>query len=402
MRSATLFGLLPLVALACNGGSPSAAPAAATVTSRAAVKPDGAKAPAPEGIDATRNAARKLAGDILVGGQTMKTLTELTDTCGARLTGSASYTAAAAWAVERFRSYGVNATTETLSLEHTWVRGEARGKIVAPREMAVHVASIGWTPGTPPGGLRGDVLKLDDVSLDAITRRKDEVKGKVVYYERTAEKKARWMAHPLTRLAEAGAVAVITRGGKASNVLVASSCIGVKGAPCPGPAFGIGLEDGATLERLLEQGPVTLELASTAAMGGPAEVPSVVAEIRGREKPDELVLVGAHLDAWDLATGAQDNGSGVAQVLEAARAIRALGTPPRRTIRFLLWSGEEQVLLGSRAYVKAHAAELDRVVAYLNTDFGAGTPQGWAPTGFRRRSTATRMTAPSGRKASPR
>jgi Zn-dependent M28 family amino/carboxypeptidase len=102
----------------------------------------------------------------------------------------------------------------------------------------------------------------------------------------------------------------------------------------------------------------------------------VIAEIRGRETPEEWVLVGAHLDSWDLATGAQDNGTGSAEVLEAARAIAALGAPPRRSIRFALWGGEEEGLLGSRAYVAAHAAELDRAVYVLNTDYGAGAPEG--------------------------
>jgi Zn-dependent M28 family amino/carboxypeptidase len=122
---------------------------------------------------------------------------------------------------------------------------------------------------------------------------------------------------------------------------------------------------------------VTVEVTSTAAFGPAVDVPNVVAEIRGREAPDEVVVLGAHLDSWDFATGAQDDGSGAAQVLEAARAIRTLGAPARRTLRFVLWAGEEQGLLGSKAYAAAHAAELDRVVAYLNTDHGAGAPRGW-------------------------
>ena len=108
---------------------------------------------------------------------------------------------------------------------------------------------------------------------------------------------------------------------------------------------------------------------------------NVVAEIRGSEKPDEWVIVGAHLDSWDFATGAQDNGSGAAQVLEAARAIAALGVPPKRSIRFALWGGEEEGLVGSLAYVQQHSAELNRCVANLNTDNGAGHPEGWKTQG---------------------
>ncbi|HEY8041698.1 MAG TPA: M20/M25/M40 family metallo-hydrolase [Polyangiaceae bacterium] len=344
-------------------------------------RPTGARAPAAEAVDATRVAARRLAGDILVGGQAMKTLAELTDAFGPRLTGSEVHRKAAAWAVERFRASGVDATLEPFTLDHAWVRGEASGTIVAPREAALHVAAIGWTPATPAGGVRGEVIELDDVTPEAIARRKGEVKGKIAYYDRAAGRKAGWHAHSMQRLTEAGAVAVLIHAGKASNSVATTSCSGLAGAACTGSGFVVGLEDGATIERLLEKGTVTVTLSSSAALSGPIEVPNVVAEIKGREKPDEAVLVGAHLDSWDLATGAQDNGSGAAQVLEVARAIRALGTPPRRTMRFLLWAGEEEGLYGSRAYVKAHAAELDRVVAYLNTDHGAGVPVGWDADG---------------------
>jgi len=114
---------------------------------------------------------------------------------------------------------------------------------------------------------------------------------------------------------------------------------------------------------------------------GPIQVNNVIAEIRGSEVPNEWVLVGAHLDSWDFGTGAQDNGTGTASVLEVARSIAALGKPPRRTIRFALWGGEEQGLVGSYAYAKAHADDLKNCVAVLNTDNGAGHPKGWKVEG---------------------
>src|SRR5262249_15680328 len=113
---------------------------------------------------------------------------------------------------------------------------------------------------------------------------------------------------------------------------------------------------------------------------GPMQVNNVIAEIRGRERPDEWIIVGAHLDSWDYGTGAQDNGSGCAMVLEAARAIASLGAP-RRSIRFALWGGEEQGVLGSSAYVKSHQSEIEKCSAVLNTDNGAGHPKGWKVEG---------------------
>src|SRR6185295_5076756 len=102
---------------------------------------------------------------------------------------------------------------------------------------------------------------------------------------------------------------------------------------------------------------------------------------RGRERPDEWVIVGAHLDSWDFATGAQDNGTGVAMVLDAARAIAALPRPPRRSIRFALWGGEEEGLLGSFSYVEAHKNEMGRCIANINTDAGAGRLRGFLTPG---------------------
>src|SRR5262249_26820614 len=126
---------------------------------------------------------------------------------------------------------------------------------------------------------------------------------------------------------------------------------------------------------------VRVKLEAENKITGPTAVNNVVAEIRGSERPDEWILVGAHLDSWDFGTGAQDNGSGSAMVLEAARAIAALGHPPRRSIRFALWGGEEQGLMGSFAYAQAHANELKKCVAVLNTDNGAGHPRGWKVEG---------------------
>jgi hypothetical protein len=311
---------------------------------------------------------------ILVGGQTMKTLTELTDAYGPRLTGSDVHRGAASWAADRFRSYGVDATLESFTLERSWVRGEATAKMVAPKEQALHVAAFGWTPGTP-GSIRAEVIAPDDVTPEALAKRKD-LKGKIALFGREQSDKLR-KGYAGYGVAQAGAVAMLYDAGMPGNAHWVSTADAPKGAAFPAPYVTIGHEDAELLRRMLEKGPVTIDLSSTAQLGGPVEVPNVVAEIKGREKPDEVVMVGAHLDSWDYANGAQDNGSGSAQVLEAARAIRALGTAPRRTVRFALWGGEEEGLFGSRAYVKAHAAELDRVVSYVNTDFGAGAPTGW-------------------------
>ncbi len=137
-----------------------------------------------------------------------------------------------------------------------------------------------------------------------------------------------------------------------------------------------------TIRRLLDRGTVRVAIDLRNRIS-PDEVtvPNGIAEIRGRERPDEGILGGAHLDSWDFATGAQDNATGVAMVLEAARAIAASGNPPRRSIRFALFGGEEQGQLGSAAYVRAHERELDGCIAMLNTDAGTGRTIGWTVPG---------------------
>src|SRR5690349_9965550 len=142
------------------------------------------------------------------------------------------------------------------------------------------------------------------------------------------------------------------------------------------------MEDAKLLRRLLDaKQTVRVKLEADNKFSGATVVNNVIGEIRGSEHPDEWILIGAHLDSWDFGTGAQDNGTGTAMVLEAARAIAALGQAPRRSIRFALWGGEEQGLLGSYAYTQAHVAELEHCVAVLNTDNGSGHPKGWKVEG---------------------
>jgi Iap family predicted aminopeptidase len=183
------------------------------------------------------------------------------------------------------------------------------------------------------------------------------------------------------RLRDAGVRALLSADGAPNNVLSARDRVygGTIGAL---PAAQIGREDAQTIRHLLSRGPVriALELRNRITTA-PVTVHNVVGELRGRERPDEWVIVGAHLDSWDFSAAAQDNAAGVAMVLAAARAIAAREARPRRSIRFALWGGEEQGQLGSSAYVRAHQSELDRAIATLNSDAGTGRIIGWTTPG---------------------
>jgi Zn-dependent M28 family amino/carboxypeptidase len=141
------------------------------------------------------------------------------------------------------------------------------------------------------------------------------------------------------------------------------------------------MEDVKLIQRELERGPVTIQMTIENKTSGEIKVNNVIAEIRGSERPDEWILIGAHLDSWDFGTGAQDNGTGAVSVIDIGRALMATGKAPRRSIRLALWGGEEQGLIGSYAYTQAHKSELSRCIAVLNTDNGAGHPKGWKVEG---------------------
>ena len=326
-----------------------------------------------------------LARSSVSAGKSFEYASELT-AIGPRVTGSASYQRAAQWSAERFRAMGLTRVAlEPFTIERGWERVSARARILGPSDRSLHVESLGWTPSTPDGGVEADVVAIDRLSIDAIAAR-GPLQGRIALLPEgdppgDPETAARARRAFVVALRAAGALAMLSPDGVAGNHLIArgfgfGTVIGLL------PAAQVGRDDAQTIRGLLAHGPVRLSLELTNRITpGAATVNNVIADLPGRDRPGEWVIVGAHLDSWDFGTGAQDNATGVAMVLEAARAIAALNQPPRRSIRFALWAGEEQGQLGSTAHVRAHASELGRVTAYLNTDAGAGRVIGWTAPG---------------------
>ncbi len=328
----------------------------------------------------------KLAASVY-GGPSMATIGELADGIGGRLTGSPAYVKSTEWAAAKFRSYGIqNVRLEPFTIDAGWERGSATGAMLSPLSRPLNVASLGWAPSTPAGGVEGPVLLVGDVSADALKSRSEELKGKVVlldtakiyaegYSKASPKVEAAW---PVFQ--KAGVLAVMMPDRATNNVINAHSALwGTKLLALPG--VQLGMEDAKLVQRELERGAVTVHLTVDNKTSGEETVNNVVAEIRGRERPDEWIIIGAHLDSWDFGTGAQDNGTGTASVLEVARAMMALGKAPKRSVRFALWGGEEEGLLGSYAYTQTHLSELGKCVAVLNTDNGSGHPKGWKVEG---------------------
>ncbi|MGH9140898.1 MAG: M20/M25/M40 family metallo-hydrolase [Vicinamibacterales bacterium] len=327
----------------------------------------------------------ELARSSIRAGQSFAFASQLT-AMGSRVSGSLSYRRAAEWSADRFRSMGIaKVALEPFTIERGWERLSARARVVAPVDRPLQVESLGWSPSTPDGGLEAEVVALDTFSLTAIATQQ-ALRGRIVLLPEgeppgdpdDAAGPARGLG---AALGAAGAIAILVPDSDMDNQLSARG-FGVGTAIGLLPAGLIGRDAALALRDLLERGSVRMSLELVNRMTpGAVSVDNVIADIPGRDRTDEWVIVGAHLDSWDFGPGAQDNATGVAMVLEAARAIAALKAAPRRSIRFVLWGGEEQGQLGSTAYARAHAAELDRIVAVLNTDAGTGRVIGWTSPG---------------------
>ena len=342
-------------------------------------------APAQAVSPETRTAARKLLGDILLDGQAYEYDRQLADTIGPRLTGSPNYLRAADWAQTRFRELGLqNVHTETWTIPATWEPDSASGRILTPVDHPLHIYSVGWSPSTPAAGVEAPVVYIPALTPGVLDALGSRLKGKIAFLDDKSfgEKlPTEQLFTGLDHLRALGPVAILTPGGPNGTETLTS--LNLTGAIDPTPEAQIGAEDTSLLKRLLDRAPdsapVTVRLTLANRTRKDVPVPNVVAEIPGSDSAlkDQIVLIGAHLDSWQPGTGAQDNGTGVATVLEAARAIKALPQPPRRTLRFVLFGGEEEGLLGSTAYVRAHRADLPHIDAVLISDTGAQPARGW-------------------------
>lgn len=338
--------------------------------------------------DATGDAVRAIVADVFTG-NSMNMLEHMADWFGARLTGTQGYEDAASWAAAQFRSYGIDdVRLEAFTIPSTWRRGAATAEIVAPLHRALHLASISWSPSTPAAGAQGQIIIVTDLAPKALDAQAEAIRGHIVLLDTDKAFASGFnpsygnLKAAYVRFRDLGVPLLILPDAVPNNVL--GDWMDVDNGDAriqPLPLAELGMEDALLLRRLLDAGPVTLHVDINNIVGGPATVHNVVAELHGEGRGDEWIVAGGHLDTWDLSTGAQDNGSGSAMVLESARVIAALPHRPLRSIRFILWTGEEPGILGSRTYVRQHEHELDKCVAVLNSDNGVGHPKGWKVAG---------------------
>jgi len=341
--------------------------------------------PAPKGPDedGTKPALVKIAGQAMIDSHAFQYLTELSDDIGSRVTGSPAERKAEQWGVAKMKAIGLeNVHTEKYQLWRGWTRGMAQGELLEPIRRPLHVDAMGWTGSTPAGGAEGQVVTANLFDIEEEVKHASRLSGKIVLVimqgapKKNEESLFAIFGDFLKAAGKAGAVAVIggQAGSKAPGMNLTHTGILGFDADFSIPVLSMTAEDQGQLERYVESGKkvlVRFNVQNTFS-NGPAESANVVGEIRGRESPEQVLVVGAHLDSWDLSEGTTDNGTGSASVLGSAEAIVRSGMRPRRTIRFVLFTGEEEGLDGSFAYMKQHQSEIANHLGNLVLDEGQG------------------------------
>ena len=329
----------------------------------------------------------------------------LTDRIGPRLSGSENLEKAVRWCASEMQRDGLaNVRTEKVMVPH-WVRGEASGKILAPAPHPMSILALGMSDPTPPGGVTAEVVEV--TSLDEAKALGDRAKGKIVLYNRRiyangGDDRGYGSAVGIrfkgaVEAARVGAVGMLIRSLATADLrLPHTGAMGYDDGVARIPAAAVSPEDAELIHRFLAAGEsVKVTFTMTCKTLPDAESANVVGEVVGSEHPDEYVVIGGHLDSWDVGTGAQDDGAGVAIAMEAIRLIRSLGLTPKRTIRAVLFTNEENGLRGGKGYAEAHANELAKHVAAIESDSGGARPLGFGVSaGDGATATVTKLAAP--------
>jgi carboxypeptidase Q len=357
------------------------------------VKPAPLQLPVGEGTCSAQKTCTDLAPGMIVKAEGPSPLEEnlrhLTDEIGGRVSGSEAADKAVGWAVEAFHYAGVDEVhTEKFMMPVGWSEGKTRVDVVSPMAFPVRVTAVGWSPATPDGGITAEVVDVGTGDVADFARVSAGAKGAIVLVH--SELLVTWedldneyLHQPaiIDRAVNAGAAAIFWMSTR-PNLLLYRHSNSADGSLEKIPQAILAREDAQKMARFRSKlVKVIVHFDMPNKVTGPVESENVVAEIRGRENPKEFVLLGAHLDSWELGTGALDNGCNAAMVIDAARVIHATGTIPRRSIRFVLFTGEEQGMLGSWAYAKAHRDELDKMDAAIIFDSGIGRVTGYELAG---------------------
>lgn len=311
----------------------------------------------------------------------------LVDTFGNRLSGSESLERAIDWILSEMKRDGLeNVRGEPVMVPH-WVRGVESATLVSPRSQPLHMLGLGGSVGTPAGGITATVLVVRD--FDELHRRAAEAKGKIVLFDYPFpankppfagySEAVAYRGLGATEAAKVGAVASLIRSVASFSIQSPhTGALRYDSVTAKIPAAALSVEDAEMLHRMQDRGEkVVVSLSMSARTLPDAPSRNAVAELRGSTRADEVVVLGGHIDSWDVGQGAMDDGGGSVAAWEAVRLMKQLGLRPRRTVRVVLWTNEENGGRGGRGYRDAHARELGAHVAAMESDNGIFKPVGF-------------------------
>lgn len=322
--------------------------------------------------------AAALFGQALASDEAWRELTFLADQIGHRLSGTPELEEAIRWAADEMRADGLEVTLEPVEVNH-WVRGRQHAALVSPRVQPLEILTLGDSVATPQGGLTADVLVVS--SFEELTARKAQAEGRIILWDvpfTTYGETVAYRGRGATEAARVGGVASLVRSvGPISLHTPHTGNQWYGNDVTKVPAAAVTVEVASWLHRLQDAGVTPrIHLDLQPESRPPARSHNVVGELKGRDLPNEIVLIGCHIDAWDVGQGAQDDGAGCTNVMEVGRLLAALPVAPRRTVRVVLFTNEENGLGGARAYAQAHSGEA--IVAVMEDDSGAGEPLGFS------------------------
>jgi len=343
--------------------------------------PAAAALPAPRvKIEPYRERAARIIGAALTSDLAYRRLALLTDRIGHRLSGSENLRRAIAWALEEMRRDGLeNVRAERVMVPH-WVRGEESLELLGAPGRRLPMLGLGNSVGTPPAGVEAEAVVVR--SFDELDALGEGARGKIVVYNvpfTSYGATVQYRGSGASRAARWGAVAALVRSVTPVSLQTPhTGALRYAEDQPPIPAAAVTIEGAELLQRMYDRGErPRLRLRMGAHFLPDAESANVVAELRGRERPEEVVLVSGHFDSWDVGQGAHDDGGGCIAAWEAVRLLKALGLRPRRTVRVVLYTNEENGLRGGNAYRDQHRAELPNHVLAIESDSGV-----YRPTGF--------------------
>jgi carboxypeptidase Q len=343
----------------------------------AALSADAGAQSGPGWINAYRDTAARLIKAATADDFAWQRLAEFTDTYGNRLSGSENLTRAIGWAAEAMKKDGLeNVHTEKVMVPK-WTRGRESAEIIDPPRHTLTILGLGGTIATPPNGLEAEVLVVE--SFNELRTRAADAKGRIVLFNEPFTNYADTVTYrtgSARAAAQAGAVGVLIRSvGPVGLRTPHTGSVQYQSDLPPIPAAAITGEDANRIARLSARGrKVRIHLSLEGHNEPDAESANVVAEIRGRERPDEVVVLGGHIDSWDVGAGASDDGVGCVITWEALRLMKKIGVWPRRTVRLVLWTNEENGTRGAAAYAEKYASTAMNHVFALEADSGVFEP----------------------------